>query len=356
MKTTAIQMIPVRYMRVVKIETDEGITGLGEVIDCHFETVAFAISQLPLVGKDPTRIEEFWQQMYHRTFWRGGPIWTSVISGVEQALWDIKAKALGVPVNHLLGGPLREKIKLYSNLGRVNTPEECVRAALDRVEKGYKAIKFDPFGSAYQTIDGKEMRASMAKVKAVREAIGEDIDLLIEAHGRFNPNTAIRLGRMLEDFHPFFYEEPVPPENVDEMAKVAESVNIPIATGERLYTRWGFRELLEKQIADYIQPDLCHTGGFWEGRKIAAMAEVYHVRVIPHNPNGPISSIVAVHLGACTPNFEMLEYPQRSVEVDAILKEPLSPQDGYLAVPTGPGWGVELNEEAIARGFSQSAG
>lgn len=348
MKITEVKIIQIEHMRLIKVETDEGITGLGEVArDCHAATVAFAISQMHLAGRDPTRIEDFWQWAYHGTFWRDGPIWTSVVSAVEQALWDIKAKQLGVPVNHLFGGPVRDKAKVYTHFGG-NTPDDCVASALAKVESGYKAIKFDPFGSAWQTIEPNEMRLSVAKVKAVRKAVGDDIDILVEAHGRFNPNTAIRIGRMLEEFNPFFYEEPVPPENLDEMAKVAESVNIPIATGERLYTRWGFRELLERQIADYIQPDLCHAGGFWEGRKISAMAEVYHIRVIPHNPNGPISSIVGVHLGACTPNFEMLEFPQPR-ECYKILQNPLSPTDGYLEVPTAPGWGIELDEKELSK-------
>ena len=351
MKITHVQTIPIGNMRLVRISTDEGIAGLGEIArDCHSAVVGFAIRQMPLAGCDPLRIEEFWERMYEDTFWRGGPIWTSAISGVEHALWDIKAKALGVPVNHLVGGPLRDRVKVYTHFGG-DTPQECAQSARQTVEMGFKAIKTDPFRPSRGTLDAAGMREAVNRIRAARQAVGEDVDILIECHGFLNPNTAIRVGQMLEEFSPFFYEESAPPENVDEMAKVAAAVNIPIATGERLYTRYDFREILEKQIADYIQPDLCHCGGFNEGRKIAALAETYHVRVIPHNPNGPVSTLVGVHFGACTANFEMLEMlrPDRRPERASVFQNMPEPKDGYIEVPTTPGWGVELGEDALSK-------
>ncbi|MCZ6677528.1 MAG: galactonate dehydratase [Candidatus Poribacteria bacterium] len=350
MKITQVQTIPIGNMRLVRIATDEGITGLGEIAyDCHSAVVAFAIRQMSLVGLDPLRIEAFWDTMYHGTFWRGGPIWTSAISGVEHALWDIKAKHLGVPVNHLVGGPLRDRVKVYTHFGG-NSPEACAESALQVVEMGFQAIKTDPFRSSDGTLDAAGMRDAVERIRATREAVGDDVDILIECHGFLNPATAIRVGQMLEEFSPFFYEESAPPENVDEMAKVAAAVNIPIATGERLYTRYDFRQILENQIADYIQPDLCHCGGFNEGRKIAALAETYHVRVLPHNPNGPISTLVGVHFGACTANFEMLEMlrPDHRPDQSAIFPNLPTPKDGYIDVPTEPGWGAEVNEEALS--------
>lgn len=351
MKITQVQTIPIGNMRLVRVITDEGITGLGEVArDCHSATVSFAIRQMGLIGRDPLRIEAFWQEMYHGTFWRGGPIWTSAISAVESALWDIKAKHLGVPVNHLVGGPLRDRIKVYTHFGG-KTPEECAKSALEVVEMGFRAIKTDPFRPSNWTLTPAEMRLAVERIRATREAVGDDVDILIECHGFLNANAAIRVGQMLEAFSPFFYEESAPPENVDEMAKVADAVNIPLATGERLYTRWGFREILEKQIVDYIQPDLCHCGGFNEGRKIAAMAETYHVGVIPHNPNGPISTLVGVHFGACTANFEMLELlrPGHLPYEEAIFQKIPTPTDGYIEVPTQPGWGIELDEAVLSK-------
>ena len=355
MKITEVQTIPIGRMRLVRVLTDEGVEGLGEVAhDCHAATVAFAIRNMPLVGRDPRRIEAFWQDFYDLAFWRGGPIWMSAVSGVEQALWDIKAKALGVPVNHLVGGPLRDRVKVYSHFGG-ETPEEFARSALDVVGLGYRAIKTDPFrtasmGRPHQVLDSGEMRSSVDRVRATRDAVGDDVDILVECHGFLSPNTAIRVAEMLEECSPYFIEEPVPPENVDELAKVAASVNIPVATGERLYGRGAYRPILEMQAVDYIQPDLCHCGGFNEGRKIAAMAEAYHVRVLPHNPNGALSALVGVHFGACTANFEMLETPsphRQRPDLVPVLKGMPLPEDGFLTVPTEPGWGVELEDGVL---------
>ena len=355
-KITAVKTIPIDRARhgvlgyLVTVETDEGIVGLGEVAaDCHPATVAFAIRGMDLVGRDPMAIEALWQTFYQQQFWRGGPIWTSAISGVEQALWDIKGKALGVPVYQLLGGKLREEIPLYTHtLFGNQSPGEFATSAREAVALGFKAVKFDPLGLAQQRMDIGEMRLAVERVRATRAAVGDDVDILIEGHGRLSPNTAIRMARMFEEFNPFFFEEPVPPENVDEMAKVAAAINIPVAAGERLYTRWSFRELLEKQAVDYIQPDLCHCGGFYEGHKIATLAETYHIRVLPHNPNGPISTLVGVHLGAYTANFEMLEYPRQPEDRVVVLKNMPVVEHGAIRVPEGPGWGVEIDEEALA--------
>lgn len=356
MKITKVQTVRVPTVRhaqlgyLVLVYTDQGITGLGEVAsDCHRDTVAHAISQMDLVGRDASQIESFWLSFgVQDTFWRGGPIWTSAVSGIEQALWDIKGKQLGVPVYELLGGKLRDRIRLYTHT-RFDTadPDAFAASAEKAVSEGFSAVKFDPLGNAYQTMTPQEMRIAVERVRLTRNAIGPDADLLIEGHGRLTPTMAIRMARSFEEFEPFFFEEPVPPENVDEMAKVAASVNIPIAAGERLYTRWGFRELLEKQVADYIQPDLCHCGGFAEGRKIAAMAETYHVRVLPHNPNGPISTLVGLHLGACTPNFEMLEYPRRPENMMPLLKGVPEPSAGYIQIPDAPGWGAEIDDSVL---------
>ena len=354
MKITEVQTIPIGDARLVHVLTDEGIAGIGEVAhDCHPNTVAFAIRQLSLAGMDPRRIEDFWQRTYEDTFWRGGPIHTSAISGVEHALWDIKAKALGVPVNHLVGGPMREKVKVYTHFGRRGTtPDEYAASALGAVEMGFRAIKADPFDPDNFSMDAAAMHTAADRIRKTREAVGNDVDILIECHGFLSAATAIRVGKMLEEFAPLFYEESVPPENVDEMAKVAAAVNIPLATGERLYTRYAFREILEKQIVAYIQPDLCHCGGFNEGRKIAAMAEPYHVKVCPHNPNGPISTLVGAHFGACTANFEMLEIMRPGAprtDLSPLFEQMPAPRDGFLKVPDRPGWGVELSGDFLSK-------
>jgi galactonate dehydratase len=338
----------------VKVSTDEGIVGYGEASNAA-RIAATAVEELGarLIGLDPGRIEEHWQSLY-RTWHnvRGGPIATAAISGIEIALWDIKGKALGVPVYELLGGACRDRIRAYGNGwtdGTTETPR-VAENAVKAVERGYRALKWDPFGRVTNIVEPEQLRASIAQIRAVRQAVGPDIELLVEAHGKLNVNNAIRAGRMMEEYDPYFFEEPVDPENVDAMVKVAAEINVPVATGERLYTKFGFRELLSKQAADIIQPDVCHTGGILETKKIAAMAEAYYVPIAPHNPFGPINTAAALQVDACTPNFLVQEMILRHLPTyRSLLTEPLEPKDGYLEIPTRPGIGFELNEEFLAR-------
>ena len=352
--THFVNVGPNRTWVLVKVSTDEGIHGWGEAgIEGKEKAVAAAISELErqLVGRDPFQIELLWQEMYRNAFWVGGPVLTSAISGIEHALWDIKGKALGVPVWQLLGGKVRDRVRAYANgwFRGCKTPKQFAKAAVETVEMGYTALKWDPFGGASLFINYEQEELAVAIVREVRNAVGPKIDLLIEVHGRLSPANAIRVGRRLEEFHPFFYEEPVPPENIDTLATVARSVNIPIATGERLYTVWGFKDVLEKQAAAVIQPDITHAGGIFELRKIAAMAQVYYVGVAPHNPNGPICTAASIQLDACTPNFLIQEFAISDIQVkDDIVKEPIKIIDGHFVVPEGPGLGVEIDEAALA--------
>ena len=307
----------------VKLYTDSGLTGVGESsIERHAPVVARALESFKdfLVGRDPFQIEEIWNSLFKQTFWYGQLITLAALSGVEQALWDIKGKHFGMPVYDFLGGKLRGKVRAYANawafkaieLGGIeDKPESIAKNAAATVAAGFTALKWDPFRRGGQVISKAEEKYAIASVKAVREAVGPDIDLLIECHGRFNMWSAIRMAQKLEPFDPFFYEEPIPPDNVDAMAEVQRAINIPIATGERLYNRWEFRPLFEKQAARIIQPDICHAGGILELKKIAAMAEAYYVSVQPHNSNGPISTVASLHLDACIPNFIIQElfYP-----------------------------------------------
>ncbi len=347
----------------VKLYTNTGLTGVGECsMEQHHKEIVAALEAMKnfLVGKDPFQIEHIWNSLYKQTFWYGQLITLGALSGVEQALWDIKGKELGVPVYELLGGKLRDSIRAYANAWAFqqsvtehradDTPETIAKAAEAMVAAGFTAMKWDPFRFGGQVIPKEEEKFAIASVKAVREAVGPDVDLMIECHGRFNMWSAIRMAQKLEPFDPFFYEEPIPPDNIDAMAEVQRSINLPVATGERLYTRWDFRPLFEKQAARIIQPDICHAGGILELKKIAAMAETYYVAVQPHNSNGPIGTIASLHLDASIPNCIIQEffYPYLD-HYNEILTEPIEYADGYLKIPDRPGLGTDINEEAILK-------
>lgn len=337
----------------LKVHTDEGIVGLGEpVVEGRARTVATAIRELEpyLIGQDPRDIERHWQTIYRGTFYRGGPVLVSALSGVEQALWDIKGKHYGMPVYEMLGGAVRSRIRMYCGAGGAS-PEEAAASALARMGQGFTAVKTS-VDAPCRTIDTMAYVERHAnRLSAMREAVGKDVDIAIDFHGRISPPMAIRLAKAFEPYYPMFIEEPCLPENVDTMARIAQSTTIPIAAGERVFTRWGFRELLEKQALSVAQPDLCHAGGVFEARKIAAMAEVYYAAVAPHNPLGPISLAACLQLDACTPNFLIQEHPGMAEGWDlgqGYLKKPFVVEDGYVAVPDGPGLGIELNDEVVA--------
>ena len=347
----------------VKLYTNTGLTGVGESsMERHHKEIVAALEAMKnfLVGKDPFQIEYIWNSLYKQTFWYGQLITLCALSGIEQALWDIKGKELGVPVYELLGGKIRDQIRAYANAWAFqqsvtehhpkDTPETIAKAAEATVAAGFTGIKWDPFRFGGQVISKEEEKFAVASVKAVREAVGPDVDLMIECHGRFNMWSAIRMAHKLEPFDPFFYEEPIPPDNIDAMAEVQRSINLPVATGERLYTRWEFRPLLEKQAARIIQPDVCHAGGILELKKIAAMAETYYISVQPHNSNGPIGTIASLHVDASIPNCIIQEFFYSYLDhYNEILTEPIECVDGYLKIPDRPGLGTDINEEAILK-------
>lgn len=344
----------------LKLHTDSGVVGLGEpILECRAHACAAAVQEIGqnIIGENPLETERLWQRMYRSSFYRGGPIAMSAISGIEMALMDIKGKALGVPAYDLMGGKVREKIRMYTHIKAVaikggNTVDEMRDLARKRLaDWGMTALKYSIIAPISPIIGREELRSHVERFAAVRETIGDGVDLAIDFHGRVTPANAPRLLDALEPYHPFFVEEPVLPDNVDEMADIARRTNIPLAAGERLFTRWGYRELIEKQAVRILQPDLCHVGGLLEARKIAAMGEVYHMYVAPHNPLGPISLAACLQLDACIPNFLAQEFPGHPEEWDLgkdYLKEPFTVRDGYIDVPTKPGLGVELNDDALA--------
>ena len=348
MKITKLETIFVKPRWLfLKMHTDEGIVGLGEpIVEGRTQTVAAAVHEIGryLIGQDPTRIEHHWQAIYRGQFYQGGPVLTSALSGIEHAMWDIMGKWLGQPVYKLLGGPTRDKIRVYGWLD-ADSYGDYVEAGKVGAKSGFTAFKLGLPGAVNIVDTKKTVDEIVTYFATFREALGPEIDIGIDFHGRVSPAMAVRLANALEPFHPMFIEEPVLPGNVDAMVTVARSTTIPIATGERLFTKWGFREVLEKQAAVILQPDLAHAGGIAEVRKIAAMAETYYAAIAPHCPLGPIALAASVHVDASIPNFLVQEHFTTG---EGYLKEPLKIVDGYIELPTKPGLGIELDDDAIA--------
>lgn len=338
----------------VKITTDAGVHGVGEAtLEYREPTVVAAIQQLDreLRGRDPFEIEAIWHDCYRATYFRGGPVNMSALSGVEMALWDIKGKALGVPVYELLGGKVRDRVPCYANgwFSPAQEPREFAEKAKIAVARGFTGLKWDPFGKSYLNIDKTELRKALLCVEAVVEAVGDHVDILIEGHGRFNVATAVRIGRALEAFDITWFEEPVPPDNLEALAEVKQRVRVPIAAGERVYSRWDYQRFFQLRCADFVQPDPSHVGGIGEVKKIAAQAEANHIALCPHNPSGPVANAAALQLAACIPNFHLLETMALDVPYRAeICDEAVTFSDGLMAISDRPGLGIDLNEEAIA--------
>lgn len=346
----------------VKVETDEGITGWGEAsLEWKTRGVVGCIEDLaPLaLGIDPRRIEHLYQVMNRHAFFRAGVVGMSALSGIEQACWDIFGKSLGVPVYQLLGGNVRDYVRMYDHLGggEMNAlylqdqPERMADRARESLADGYDAIKVLVVPMA-EPLDGMApLRHADRCMAAIREAVGDDIDIMVDLHGRTTPAMAIQFGEVLRPYRPWFMEEPCPPENVGGLAEVAQALpGIPVATGERLVTRFQFREIFERRACAVAQPDLCHCGGLWEARKIAAMAETYYISVAPHNPLGPVATAAAIQFDFATPNFLIQEAIRSDVPWrDDVVSNPVEVIDGKVALPTRPGLGIEVNEVEAAK-------
>jgi len=371
MKITDIKTVVVnaqmRNWVFVKVQTDQaGLYGWGEgTLEWKTRAVTGCVEDLKpmILGRDPTRIEFLWQIMYRLSFWRLGVIGTTAISAIEQACWDILGKELGVPVYRLLGGRVRERVRMYTHLGmgEMKAVYETVEAGplIDRaravIERGYRALKVVIVPYSQPLTGLPAVRHFAAMMQKLREAVGPEIDIMVDFHGRTTTGQAIEYIRAVEEYHPLFCEEPVPPENSDALLEVRRSVRVPIATGERLATRWEFRRVCELQACHVLQPDLSHCGGLLEARKIASMGEAYLMGVAPHNPNGPIANAAALHFDLATPNFliqeDMLgDVPWRFDVVQADLRS----EEGHWLPPEKPGLGVEVNEaEARKHPFQQ---
>jgi galactonate dehydratase len=357
LKITRMQLfkVPPRWL-FLKVETDEGLCGWGEpIVEGRADTVKAAVEELSeyLIGKDPMRIEDHWQVMYRGGFYRGGPILSSAISGIEQALWDIKGKYYGAPVYELLGGKARDKIRVYNWIGG-DRPRDVAEAAKEQIQAGFKAVKMNATEEMHYIDSFDKVDAVVERVAAVREVGGPGFGIGIDFHGRVTKAMAKVLAKELEPLHPMFIEEPVLPENNEALREIARATTIPIATGERMYTRWDFKHLLADGYVDIIQPDVSHAGGILEVRKIAAMAEAYDVALAPHCPLGPIALAACLQVDACSPNAVIQEqslgihYNQGNDLLD-YLKDPsvFRYDSGFAAIPEAPGLGIEVDEEKV---------
>ena len=339
---------------LLKIHCEDGTVGIGEggVHGWQRPTQTMIKTMEPyLLGKNPDHIEHHYQWLYRSSHFMGSVV-QGALSAIDIALWDIKGKRLEVPIFDLMGGKTRDRARCYMHVGSgdLGSADDLAKDALNAVKQGFTAVRFTPFSSDYYLHKSYSEWADEAvkRVSAVRETVGSDIDICVEIHRQMNPAESIALGRRLEEFNPFFYEDPMLPDSPAIMGEVAKKCNIPIATGERFTTIFEYQQLLEAKAASYVRPDLCLCGGLSGCKKVAAMAEAHHVKVIPHNPLSPISTAACVQLDACIPNFALQEYTGESEPPKSeLLLKPLELKEGYITVPDGPGLGVEINEEAL---------
>jgi len=347
--------VPPRWL-FLKIETDEGLVGWGEpIVEGKADTVKAAVEEMgeTILGKDPMRIEDLFQTLYRAGFYRGGPVLTSALSGIEQALWDIKGKFYNAPVYDLLGGACRDRIRVYNWIGG-DRPSDVGAAAKKQIAAGFTAVKMNATEEMHYIDSFAKVEQTIARIAAVREAGGPELGIGIDFHGRVHKSMAKILAKELEPYRPMFIEEPVLPENNEALKEIARYTSCPIATGERMYTRWGFKELLAQGVVDIVQPDLSHAGGILETRKIAAMAEAYDVSVAPHCPLGPIALAACLQLDACTPNAIIQEqslgihYNQGNDLLDYVKDASVFRyRDGYVDNLKLPGLGIEIDEEKV---------
>ena len=304
------------------------------------------------MGENPLDIDKHWHLIYRDAYWRGGAVLMSALSAVETALWDILGKHLNVPVYQLLGGKVNDKVRIYVNgwFAGAKTPKEFGEKAKIAVERGVTAMKWDPFGKNYLEISNNDLNTALECVSEVRAAVGNEVDLRIEGHGRFNIATGIKIAKELEQFKPMFFEEPVPPDNLDALKAVRDKSPVAISAGERLYTRWDYKRMFDLMAADYIQPDISHAGGIMELKKIAAEAECRYIPFAPHNPSGPVANAATLQLAATCPNFSILEIMYSDAEWRKdVVNEQLVYKDGYMKIPDRPGLGIEIDEAECAK-------
>jgi len=351
-----LYQVPPRWL-FLRLETSDGSVGWGEpVVEGRARTVKAAVEELLdtyLLGEDPTPIEDHWQMMYRGGFYRGGPVLMSAIAGIDQALWDLKGKQFGAPVYELLGGRARNRVRVYQWVGG-DRPEGVANAAQEKVDEGFSALKMNATAELRRIDNPGAVEAARERIATVRETVGPEVDIGVDFHGRASKSMAKRLAKALEPYDPMFIEEPVLPEHNDCLPELAEHTTTPIATGERMYSRWDFKEVFEDGAVDVIQPDLSHAGGITEVKKIVGMAEAYDVAMAPHCPLGPIALASCVQVDACSPNVLIQEqsldihYNEGSDVLD-YLADPsvFEYHNGYVELPTDPGLGIDIDERRV---------
>lgn len=360
--STVVVNARMRNWVFVKVETSEpGLHGWGEAtLEWKTRGVVGAVEDLAvlLIGQDPLRVEHLWQTMHRQYFWRSGIVNMSALSGIDQALWDIKGKEAGKSICDLLGGRVRDSLRLYDHLGGGSLegmygtfdPEVFGSRILESVERGFTAVKAMPIPISEPVESPGVLKHAAQCVEAMRKAVGDRCDIMLDLHARTTPAAAIQFGRMLADYDLYWYEEPCWSESADALAEVARALPFPIATGERVLTRWGFREIFEKRACAIVQPDVSHCGGISEARRIAAMAETYLMSVACHNPQGPVSTAASLHVAFATPNYLIQEVVRNDVPWrDDVVMPPLDVSRGVTGVPAGPGLGIEINEREAAK-------
>ena len=358
MKITDLKVFPVNQFVYVKIVTDEGVHGIGEAsLSGRSMAVVEALKthlKPLLIGRDATRIEHIWQDIFRGTFWRGGPVLQSALAGIDIALWDLAGKALGVPTHRLLGGKTRDKVLVYRHVGGA-TPEQLVENSQRLLEEGWRVLRISPVNETQDGFNPKRaILHATAHFAALRKAVGDEVEIIFEVHTRLTPARAIELCNAVEEYAPFFVEDPIRSENPGSFATLRAHTKVPIGTGEQLHTKWAFRELIEQELVDYLRVDICHSGGITEGKKIAVMGEVHYQELALHYTASPVSAAAMLQLNLSVPNCAVQEFGP--IGNDPVIQHQMRTEDGYLFAADAPGLGLELDEEAAAALAPQSSG
>ena len=347
MKITEVRIIPVIQFVYVKIVTDEGVYGVGEAsLSGRNLAVVEALRHIkPLImGKDPTRIEFIWQDIFRGTFWRGGPVMQSALAGIDIALWDLNGKVLGVPTYRLLGGAARDKVLVYRHCGG-KTPEHLMEVGTGMLEDGWKVLRISPVVPEQRFNPKVAIQNGIRHFEALRKEVGEEVEIIFEVHTRLTPIRAVELCKAIEPLNPFFVEDPIRSENPGSFATLRAQTSCPIATGEQLTTKWAFRELIEQELIDYIRVDICHSGGITEGKKIATMGEVHYQELATHYTGSPVSTAAMMHLNLSIPNCAVQEHNPPHGVINDIISYDWYIERGYIRSGGSPGLGVDINEE-----------